>query len=157
MKESNKYRIGEFAEKAGLSIRTLHYYDEIGILQPERDTTSRHRIYTYQDLLTLQKIMSLKFVGYGLEEITHMLSESSFTIDLNETLTLHINQLEQKKERIDKSLRDIKRVTKFIQEEGEVDSSILFSLVHDMQTEYKQRVWTEKNKLSDWAEYLTNK
>ena len=157
MKESNKYRVGEFSEKAGISIRTLHYYDEIGILKPERDTTSGHRIYTYQDLLTLQKIMSLKFVGYGLEEIAHMLAESNFTIDLNETLTLHIKQLEQNRVGIDRSLRAIRRVAKLMQEEGEIDSSILFSHIQYMQTEHKQREWMEKHQLSDVMEELSNK
>lgn len=157
MKESSKYRVGEFSKKTGLSIRTLHYYDEIGLLKPERDTSSGHRIYTYQDLLTLQKIMNLKFVGYGLEEITQMLHESSFTISLNETLTLHMNQLEQNKEAIDRSLQSMKRVAALVQKEGKVDSSILFSLVQHMQTEDKQKDWMEKNQLSDWVDYLSNK
>lgn len=157
MKESNKYTIGVFSEKTGLSIRTLHYYDEIGILKPIRDLSSGHRIYTYEDLITLQKIMNLKFVGYSLEEITHMLHISSFTIDLNETLALHLKQLEQHKESIEKSLTAIKRVIQLTQEEGEVDSSILFSLIQYIQTEHIQREWMEKNQLTDWVGYLSNK
>ena len=156
MKESNKYAIGEFSEKTGLSIRTLHYYDEIGILKPERDTTSGHRIYTFQDLLTLQKIMNLKFVGYSLEEITQMLHEPSFAIDFSETLTLHLKQLEHNKESIEKSITAIKRVITLMREEGEVDSSILFSLIQNMQTEQMQRDWMEKNELSEWGEFLSN-
>lgn len=157
MKDTNKYAIGQFSERTGLSIRTLQYYDEIGILKPERDTTSGHRIYTYQDLLTLQKIMNLKFVGYSLDEIKQMLQERSFSIDLNETLSLHLKYLEQKQESIEQSLTAIQRVMKVIEEEGEIDSSILFSLIQNMQTEHMQKDWMERNQLSDWGEYLSHK
>lgn len=157
MNNNNKYAIGEFSEKTGLSIRSLHYYDEIGVLQPERDTSSGHRIYSYQDLITLQKIMNLKFLGYSLEEIARMLHEPSFNSDLTETLTLHVNQLEKNKANIEKSITAIQKVMKLIEEEGEVDSSILFNLVQYMQTEPAQKEWMGKNQLTDWAEYLSHK
>ncbi len=63
------YSIGEIAKKTGVSIRTLRYYDEIGLLQPTKDPSSGHRIYTEEDILQLHKIMSLKFIGLSLEEI----------------------------------------------------------------------------------------
>ena len=75
MKKDIEYSIGEFSEKTGISIRTLHYYDEIGLLQPKKNPTSGHRIYRYQDAITLQKILSLKFLGYNLDKIAELLSE----------------------------------------------------------------------------------
>lgn len=157
MKGNNKFSIGEFSERTGISIRTLHYYDEIGLLQPEKHPTSGHRIYKHQDILTLQKIVSLKFLGYSLDKILHLLHESSFTNDLNGTLTLHLQALENEKERIEQSMTAIKRVTKLLEVEGEVDSAILFTLIHSMQTENIQKEWMERHMQADIVEELSKK
>lgn len=95
MGENNNYSIGEFSDKTGVSIRTLHYYDEIGLLQPEKNQTSGHRIYKDHDILVLQKIVSLKFLGYSLEKITNLLHQSIITVDLNETLALQLEVLKK--------------------------------------------------------------
>jgi DNA-binding transcriptional MerR regulator len=63
------YPIGEFAKKTGQTIRTLHYYDEIGILKPSRISSSGRRFYSEDEMITLQKIVALKFLGFSLEEI----------------------------------------------------------------------------------------
>ncbi|WP_102273884.1 MerR family transcriptional regulator [Cytobacillus massiliigabonensis] len=157
MKGNATFSIGEFSEKTGISIRTLHYYDEIGLLQPEKNPTSGHRIYCHQDILTLQKIVSLKFLGYSLDKILHLLHESSFTDDLNETLSLHLQALEKEKERIGQSIAAIKRVTKLLREEEEVESAILFSLIHSMQTEHIQKEWMERHMQADIVEELSKK
>ncbi|MEK4029845.1 MerR family transcriptional regulator [Pseudobacillus sp. FSL P4-0506] len=157
MIESNKYSIGEFSKKTGISIRTLHYYDEIGLLQPEKHPTSGHRIYHHQDILTLQKIISLKFLGYSLDKIIDLLQKPSFTVDLTDTLTLHLQALEKEKERIEQSMTAIKRVIKLLKDEGEVDGAILFSLIHGMQTESIQTKWMERHKLTEVVEELTMK
>lgn len=68
MKGKESFAIGEISAKSGISIRTLHYYDEIGLLKPEKHPISGHRIYKNQDIITLQKITSLKFLGYSLEK-----------------------------------------------------------------------------------------
>lgn len=57
--------IGEFAKRTGTSIRTLQYYDEIGLLKPGKNVSSGHRVYSGKDILTLQKIMSLKLLWYS--------------------------------------------------------------------------------------------
>lgn len=157
MTNQNKFSVGEFSKRTGISIRTLHYYDEIGLLIPERDSSSGHRIYTHNNLLTLQKIINLKFVGYRLEEITEMINEDRFDTDLSNTLTLHMSQLEQEKKRIEHSLTAIKRVIQLIQEEGELDSAILFSLIQNMQTENMQKEWIEKYRKEDSMDKQPNK
>ncbi|MFJ7953449.1 MerR family transcriptional regulator [Lysinibacillus sp. NPDC096418] len=157
MKENIKYSIGEFSAKTGVSIRTLHYYDEIGLLQPEKNLTSGHRIYNHRDISTLQKIISLKFLGYSLDKIANLLHESRFSIDLNETLTLHLQALEKEKEIIEQSVFAIQRVIKLLEEEGEVDGNILFNLIHGMQAEKIQKEWMERHNLTDIIEDLSKK
>lgn len=98
MEKDKKFSIGEFSGKTGIPIPTLHYYDEIGLLRPEKNPFSGHRIYKYQDIITVQKILSLKFLGYNLDKIANLLHESSFNVELNDSLSLHLQVLEREKE-----------------------------------------------------------
>lgn len=68
------WKIGEVAELAGLTIRTLRYYDQICLFSPSQYTESGHRLYTKADLERLQPILSLKQMGMSLEEIQLLLS-----------------------------------------------------------------------------------
>ncbi|QFK71327.1 MerR family transcriptional regulator [Pradoshia sp. D12] len=157
MKGNIEYSIGEFSEKTGIPIRALHYYDEIGLLQPKKNPTSGHRIYRHQDTLTLQKLLSLKFLGYNLVKIAGLLGESSFSDDLNKTLNLHFRALEKEKERIERSMTAVKRVIMILEKEGEVDSTVLFSLIHSTEMDNMQYKWMERHNLSDVAEGIAKK
>jgi len=64
-----QYSIGEFAKKTGMTIRTLHYYDEIDLLKPSFISPTGRRFYSDENIIQLQKIVSLKFLGYPLEKI----------------------------------------------------------------------------------------
>ncbi|HDR4440700.1 TPA: MerR family transcriptional regulator [Bacillus cereus] len=154
MKKDKKFSIGEFSEKAGIPIPTLHYYDEIGLLQPEKNPSSGHRIYKYQDIITLQKILSLKFLGYSLDKVANLLHESSFGVDLNESLSLHLQVLEREKEQIEQAM---KRVMKLVEEECEIDSTVLFSLISGMNTEHTHKEWMKRHELTDIVEELSKK
>src|SRR5690606_21617311 len=72
MKEA--WKIGELAELAGLTVRTLRHYDQIGLFSPSRHTETGHRQYTKEDMERLQPILSLKQLGLSLKEIQATLS-----------------------------------------------------------------------------------
>lgn len=61
MGKQSSYTIGEFSKRTNVSIRTLHYYDDIGLLQPQKHPSSGHRIYADEDVLTLHKIIRSNF------------------------------------------------------------------------------------------------
>src|SRR6266540_3219671 len=63
------WKVGDLARRTGLSIRTLHYYDEIGLLSPSHRTGSGHRLYDVDDVARLQRILSLRQLGFSLEEV----------------------------------------------------------------------------------------
>ena len=69
------YTIGTFSKMTNITTRTLHYYDEIGLLTANR-TESGHRYYTKKELITLQRIVSLKFLGYSLDTIKELLGKA---------------------------------------------------------------------------------
>jgi DNA-binding transcriptional MerR regulator len=71
--ENWTWRVGELAEATGLSVRTLHHYDEIGLLQPSGRTTSGHRQYGAADVRRLHRIVALRAFGLSLAEVGQVL------------------------------------------------------------------------------------
>ena len=59
-------KVGKLAKQTGVSIRTLHHYDEIGLLKPSHRTEAGHRLYTPGDIARLQQIKSLQHLGFSL-------------------------------------------------------------------------------------------
>ena len=64
-----RYRVGEVARLAHVSVRTLHHYDEVGLLVPSGRSESGYRLYTPEDLERLQHVLFYRELGFGLEEI----------------------------------------------------------------------------------------
>ncbi|RPH55628.1 MerR family transcriptional regulator [bacterium] len=85
------FKVGELARQTGLTVRTLHHYDEIGLLSPSHRTPSGHRLYGAEDLARLLQILSLRQSGFSLEEIRDCLERPDFSLE--RTLALHIERL----------------------------------------------------------------
>jgi len=66
------YKTGELAKMANVSIRTIRYYDSIGLLAPSAYSVSGHRLYTEKDFSKLQRILALKYLGLSLEEVMNV-------------------------------------------------------------------------------------
>src|SRR5580704_15304328 len=86
-------KVGELARRTGLTIRTLHHYDEIGLLKPSLHTESGHRLYTTADVARLQQVLSLRQLGFSLEEIRDCLDRPGFSP--LEVIRLHIGHLRE--------------------------------------------------------------
>ncbi|WP_261304384.1 MerR family transcriptional regulator [Paenibacillus andongensis] len=69
------WKVGEIAKLTGLTIRTLRFYDQIGLFSPSDQTDSGHRLYTESDISRLHQILSLKELGLALEEIKSLLAQ----------------------------------------------------------------------------------
>lgn len=72
------YTVGEVAKLARVSVRTLHHYDEVSLLQPSGRSDSGYRLYTDGDLERLQQILLYKELGFGLEEIRKLMADPAF-------------------------------------------------------------------------------
>ena len=86
----NKYQIGTLAKLANVTERTLRYYDKIGLLKPSTVLSNGYRQYTDTDLLKLQKILSLKHLGFSIEEIFPIVLEDQ---SLKESFKMQIEDL----------------------------------------------------------------
>src|SRR5256885_3203519 len=92
--EEKLWRIGELAGATGLTVRTLHHYDEIGLLVPSERTQAEHRLYSEDDVRRLYGIRALRDLGLPLQEIAAALEG-----DTRATLREHLKRVEQDVER----------------------------------------------------------
>jgi DNA-binding transcriptional MerR regulator len=97
-----RWSIGEVARASGLTVRTLHHYDEIGLVIAGERTASGHRRYTEADLRRLYRVRALRGLGLSLEEIAMVLHRSTEDdlATLRELLTAQLHELEAHAQRI---------------------------------------------------------
>ncbi len=99
------YSVKDLAEFSGVSIRTLHYYDKIGLLTPAKRTKAGYCNYGDPELLRLQQILFYKELDFSLKEIADLLDEPSF--DLIKALENHRRALRKKRSRLSTLLKTI--------------------------------------------------
>lgn len=85
------WKVGELAKQTGLTVRALHHYDEIGLLSPSQRSGAGYRLYDGDDIARLLQILSLRQLGFSLEEIRDCLTRPEFS--LPQVLELHIARL----------------------------------------------------------------
>jgi DNA-binding transcriptional MerR regulator len=102
-----EYTIQKLARLAGVSTRTLRYYDQFGLLKPARLNSSGYRIYGEREVDTLQQIMFYRELGFGLEVIKEMINGSGFD-ELN-ALREHREMLRQRREQLDALLANVEQ------------------------------------------------
>lgn len=88
------WKVGELAKLTGLTVRTLRYYDQIGLFSPSDYSESEHRLYDKLDLSKLQQILSLKYIGLSLKDIQIYLSDGH-SYNASKVLSVQITQLKE--------------------------------------------------------------
>ena len=156
---SGTYRIGEFAELAGVTVRALHHYDRIGLLKPQRGN-SGNRLYRLQDLERLEQIAALKFLGIPLQEIKFLLKHGPLT--LVDSLHVQREALTEKRTLINRAILAIEAAEKVIRAGKITDASILRKIIevidmqpqeNSMQKYYSEQAWIERAQLRDQWEH----
>ena len=102
-----QYQAIEFAQLAGVTVRTLHHYDRIGLLKPSGYTNAGYRLYGKRDLVRLQQIVTLKFIGFSLTQIKNLLNSNSF--DLQVALTQQKEIIAEKRQQLGSQLRQLRK------------------------------------------------
>lgn len=101
--------------------------------------------------------MSLKVLGYSLEEISVMLKMPSLNVNLKETLKQQRKAFEEKRKQIEVSIKALERTMVCLEEDEELDSDILMSLINSIQKESEQRLWLEGYVSKELVDGLYNK
>ncbi|NLK75910.1 MAG: MerR family transcriptional regulator, partial [Clostridiales bacterium] len=102
-----EYTVRKLANLAGISTRTLRYYDEIGILKPARINSSGYRIYGPKEVDLLQQIMFYRELDMDLETIRQIITSSDF--DSKKALKEHWVKLMEKKEQIELLITNVEK------------------------------------------------
>src|SRR5260370_15073589 len=107
MKGSNEVvlRASDSANLTGVTVRTLHNYDRLGLLKPSRYSRAGYRLYSESDVARLEQIVALKFIGFSLNEIKNILKRGS--LDLAAALRQQREAITEKRQRLDLAIQAI--------------------------------------------------
>ena len=126
---SSTYRAGEFAALSGVSVRTLHHYDQIGLLRPSGRTRSGHRLYTEKDLLHLQQILALRYLGFSLEQIGRLLTRPDY--DVVASLRAQRDVLQERIDQLQDMGATLERLLCLLEVNGTWDPSLVARATQD--------------------------
>lgn len=137
-------RVDAFARLAGVTVRTLHHYDRIGLLRPQRSNAG-YRLYGRNELERLEQIVALRFIGVPLKQIGRIL-DSGAPADssaLAEALPRQRALLEEKRRLIDEAISAIQSAESSLSSGRQPDAAILTKIIEVMEMQNDNN-WTEK-------------
>lgn len=129
-------RVKEVAELVGISVRTLHHYDEIGLLVPDETSEAGYRIYSQQNLAMLQQILFFRELGFPLKQIKEIVTDPAF--DRLKALRLHEQLLLDKRQRLEKLLETVRKTISNAKGEMEMSAKDKFAGFDFSKNPYEQ-------------------
>ena len=137
------FRIHEFAQLAGVTVKALHHYDRLGLLKPRR-SGSGYRIYVEHDLARLEQIVALKFLGLPLKQIKILLDRDN--PQLPEALRLQRAVLEEKRLLLDRAICAIVNAEEILQSGKQAGAAAIKRIIEamEMQTEFMKNYYREE-------------
>lgn len=136
------YRVKEVADFVGVSVRTLHHYDQIGLLKPDCLTEAGYRLYSDKNLERLQQILFFKEMGFRLDEIQIFLDQPGF--DRKKALLMHKELLIQKIKRLEDMVHTINQSIRSMEGGIHMESKELFEGFDQREMEEAKMKYTEE-------------
>ena len=130
MKKTGYYSSGEFARMAGVTIRTIRYYDKQNILKPSFVSEAGARFYTEEDFARLQQILLLKYLGFSLDDIREMTIKDADYHFMLDSLNIQLKLVRDRIEQMQLVEQAIQNTTNAIQAEKTIDWSNMLNLIH---------------------------
>lgn len=143
------WKVGDLAKLTGLTVRTLRFYDQIGLFSPSGQTESGHRLYSESDLSRLQQILSLKELGLSLEEIKSALTDGQ--ISPLEIVNLQIGRIKEQIRLQQKLLEQLGHVSKLMQGKAQLTFEDFTSLLQAMKMRFEKPVIERQ---TSWERHL---
>lgn len=133
--KKTNWKVGELAKQTGLSVRALHYYDQIGLLVPSRNKGNGHRLYTGTDIVRLQQIVALKHLGFSLDEIKEFLQSAGYSP--GSVINLHISQLREHIKKQQTLCRQLEKIAESLQSQKEVTPEQFIEIIEAIKSSEK--------------------
>lgn len=120
----------EFAELTGVTVRALHHYDRLGLLRPKR-ARNGYRTYREQDLMRLEQIVALKFVGLPLRRIKALLDRGG--LELGDALAMQRRVLEARRGLLDQAIQAIRQAQRAVESGQPPATAVLKKIIEVME------------------------
>lgn len=124
-------KVAAVARRTGVSVRTLHYYEEIGLLKPSRRTASGHRLYTPADIQRLQQIRSLRQLGLSLAAIGDCLAEER--VDASKIIADHLTRIEEQRRALERLEAQLRKLASQLEQGGLGDARTTETLLNALE------------------------
>ncbi len=125
--------VGEVAKKMGVTVRTLQYYDRVGLLSPSAESEGGRRLYTDKDLIQLHQILSLKHLGFSLEEIKNNLVSLESPEEVANVLSEQAAAVQRKIKTLTEALKDIEMLKEEVMQMQTVDFKKYADIIVNLQ------------------------
>ncbi len=135
------YKVSEFAEATGVTVRTLHHYDRIGLLKPTGRSGGGYRLYGSSDLARLQQIVALKFLGFPLKHIKELLERRPLAV--NVALRMQRWVIGERVQELQRALMAIEAAERQIESNGGATAESLKAIIEVMEMP-NDNSWVEK-------------
>jgi DNA-binding transcriptional MerR regulator len=151
----NSYLIKEFADLTKVTVRTLHYYDQVALLKPSFERSNGYRVYTDADLLKLQQIVTLKFMGFSLGQIRRLLDSKGY--EAVKSLKVQAGAVKDEIARLRQASQAIEQVLILLETKGRIHKQKLIKIMEviqmgeDVKKDWHEKFYTEAE-LKEFAE-----
>lgn len=135
MSNKNYYTAGQFAKKANVTIRTIRYYDTKGLLKPSSVNDAGYRLYTDDDYAKLQRILTLKYLGFSLEEISISIMNEGGIDWLKESLDTQMKIVKDKINHMFLIQESIKEAQKMLENKNSFNWNKIINIIHMLNME----------------------
>ena len=125
--------VGEAAKKMGVSVRTLQYYDKEGIVSPSAQSEGGRRLYTEKDLIKIHQILSLKSLGFSLDDIKKRLFPLDTPDEVINALTSQAEDIKNRIKVLSESLREIELLKEEVIQMNKVDFKKYADIIVNLQ------------------------
>lgn len=139
------YSVRQLSNIAGVSVRTLHFYDQIGLLRPTRDSGNGYRRYGEPDIVRLQQILFYRELGLSLDDIKAIIDRPGF--DVLDALSEHRQALHERVDRLNALIDTIDTTITHLKGEVEMSAKDLFAgFSEEKQKQYEEEIRTKYDK-----------
>jgi DNA-binding transcriptional MerR regulator len=138
-----RYLVREFSRLTHVTVRALHYYDAIGLLPAATHTPGGARLYTEKDLLRLQQIITLKFMGFSLAEIRRLLEQPGFSV--RKALEVQARAVDEEIARLRQASRALRQSIALLERRRRFDWKKIITIMEAIRmSEDKKTEWAEE-------------
>lgn len=125
--------VGEVAKKMGVTVRTLQYYDREGLLSPSSESEGGRRLYTGKDVVKLYQILSMKSLGFSLDDIKNRLTSLNTPADVMKALTAQADAIREKLDILSDTLHKIEALKSEVMQMQAVDFTKYADIITNLQ------------------------